>query len=174
MARKASFESDVSAEDLRIDKHKLDTEIIRHPELYLRAANAHVEAVSRADLLRREVDETRADVDSRVRRGFEKKEVKSTEKMITAAVEGHKDYKKAYSDYLDAKLEADRAAGLKEAFHRRGYMLRDLVSLWVAGYYSDASIRGAASGVLSEDDVQDSRRRISLKRQRLRDGRETQ
>jgi hypothetical protein len=55
-------------------------------------------------------------------------------------------HQRASNAYIDACRTANEVQGLKDAFAQRGYMLRELANLFVAGYYSAASVTVAGAG----------------------------
>lgn len=123
---------------LKIDKHALDDELVKHPSLFFKVAEAMTEAVAERDLLKEELAYTDAELDKQVRIILGDK---ATEAKVKGQVAIHKDHVYATSRYLEAKKQADMLAALKEAFHNRGYMLRDLAQLYVNNYYSTDSVR---------------------------------
>src|SRR5579872_1664627 len=68
-----------------------------------------------------------------------------TDTMVATMVQTSEDHEKAFNDYLIAKTKAERLQVLKESFQQRSYMLRDLVTLYSANYYEDASLKPTAA-----------------------------
>ena len=126
---------------LLIDKLALDTEIVRQPSLFFEVSEAFAEAVALRDAAKEELANVDADLDSKARKGKEK----ITEGQVKSFINASEDHTDCVATWLDAKKEADRLGALKEAFHQRSYMLRDLVSLHNANYFEETSVRSNAS-----------------------------
>ncbi len=136
-----SFE-DLKA-NLNIDKNCLDDEVIRQPVLFYTISELLTDAIAERDAAKEELSMTDADLDNEGRRVLTKADskAKTTEAMFKNYVQTHQDHENAFKVWLDAKTKADKLLALKEAFQQRSYMLRDLVSLYSANYYEEASIK---------------------------------
>lgn len=142
---------------LVIDRHALDDELIKQPGLYYRIGEAYAEAVAIRDTKKEALSTVDAELDGMFRSGPDK----LTEGKINALIQKDPKHQEAFIAYNEAKLAADKLGSLKDAFHTRGYMLRDLVALHTTGYFQSDSIKGTAS---TEDFVYDSRRAELAKR----------
>lgn len=142
---------------LAIDRHALDDELIKQPGLYYRIGEAYAEAVAIRDTKKEALSTVDAELDAELRKSGEK----LTESKIQAQIQIHPKHQEAFIHFNEAKWAADKLGALKEAFHTRGYMLRDLVALHTTGYFQSDSIKGTAS---TEDFVYDSRRAELAKR----------
>jgi len=131
-------------EQLAIDKSVLDDEVIRQPVLFYAISEAMTDAIAVRDAAKEDLATTDAELDKVVRMQMAGLE-KYTEAMVKNAVQIHPRHKKAFNAYLDAKSDADKLEALKDAFKQRSYMLRDLVSLYSANYFEDASIKPSAA-----------------------------
>lgn len=129
---------------LAIDKAALDDEIIQQPSLFFRVCEEYVVAAAERDALKEQLSYVDAQLDAEVRRRLEREDAKATEAMVKAQVQTHGDHEAAFTEFVEAKKKADVLSALKEAFHMRGYMLRDLASLTIANYYGETSIKGHA------------------------------
>lgn len=138
--RKESVNIDELREYLEIDKHNLDREIQRQPSLFFKVSDAYVSAAARRDFLKEEVSRTQSRLYAKHRRRFEKEGTKATEAQVNASVQSDEAYKEAVDKHILAREKADAFQALKESFHQRSYMLRDLVALHIAGYYERASV----------------------------------
>lgn len=127
---------------LEIDKHSLDDEIVKQPSLFFRASEAYVEAVAERDACKEELATIDAELDGKVRHDLDVAGDKITEAIVKNEIQSHKKHSAAFDTYMIAKTKADQLLALKEAFHQRGYMLRDLASLFVASYYENSSVQG--------------------------------
>lgn len=127
---------------LAIDKSVLDDEVIRQPMLFYMIGEALTTALAERDAAKEELAAVDADLDFRWRRKLAKdKTAKVTETLIKNHVQTSEDHEKAFGMWLEAKTKADRLQALKDAFQQRSYMLRDLVTLYSANYYEEASVR---------------------------------
>lgn len=141
MAKKNSAgEVDVLLEELRealkIDKHSLDDELMYQASLYGRVAEEHAYAVSRRDAANDECKRTDAELDLEIRRGFEAEERKYTESLIHSTVQADPRHTEARTRYLNANRDVDLLEALRDSFRQRGFMLRDMVELYVREYYN--------------------------------------
>lgn len=126
---------------LEINKHNLDQEIMQHPSLLFKIADAYLEAVAERDSCKEALASTDAELDAQIREELEGE--KSTETMVKNRVQLHGHHISAYESYFDAKRRADVLGALKEAFVTRGHMLRDLVQLHTTQYWENTSVTGA-------------------------------
>ncbi|HEV7234995.1 MAG TPA: hypothetical protein VGN15_02370, partial [Ktedonobacteraceae bacterium] len=60
---------------------------------------------------------------------------------VAQLVQTSDEHEKAFTQWLVAKTKADKLLALKDAFQQRSYMLRDLVTLYSANYFEDASLK---------------------------------
>lgn len=127
---------------LEIDKHALDDEIVKQPSLFFRASEAYVEAAAERDACKEELATIDAELDGKIRHDLEVAGDKYTEAIVKNGIQAHKRHSAAFDTYILAKTRADQLLGLKEAFHQRSYMVRDLASLYVASYYENSSVQG--------------------------------
>ncbi len=156
---------------LRIDRYNLDENVERQPELFFEVAEAAALARSEQDLAKDSVDEVESRLDVHVRGKAERKDERITEKEIKARIRQHPERASAMKNYLGLKLETERLDQLRDSFKQRGYMLRELVQLYLSSYYQDASASGSRAGVRDAraDDVQ---RRLAEKKRTRRKLRE--
>lgn len=126
---------------LAIDKSTLDDEVIRQPVLFYTISEALTDANAERDAAKEELATVDADLDGHWRKKLSKVQDKITEKMVQNCVQTSPEHEKAFDAYLAAKTKADKLSALKDAFQQRSYMLRDLVSLYSANYYEEASIK---------------------------------
>lgn len=126
---------------LKIDKNNLDEAIQRQPLLYYEVAQKHALAVSQRDEKYDAVKVTDALLSLEIRERFNEEGVKATEALVTAKVLEHTEHSKVVTDHMRAKYIADELLALKESFSQRSYMLRELVELYVSGYYTSDSVQ---------------------------------
>jgi len=126
---------------LKIDKHRLDEELEEQPMLLFQISESYVLATATKDSAKEYLATADAKLDKKAREYFDKREEKVTEAMVKNYVQTDKDHEKATQAYFDAKGRADLLAALKEAFQSRGYMIRDLCTLYAANYYEQGSAK---------------------------------
>lgn len=127
---------------LEIDRTSLDDEVRQHASLLFSVSEAMVEAIAKRDALKDFLTKTEAELDCEVREGFG--DDKYTETQVKSTVLTDPSRIKINAQLLEAKAEADKLIALKDAFHSRGYMIRDLVSLYLSNYYTEDSARGTS------------------------------
>ncbi len=137
---------------LVIDKHTLDDEIVKQPNLFFQVAEACADAVAERDACKEELETIDAELDGVVRRQFEKQQPPTTksrgtwptEAMVKHAIQSHKRHGSAFDTYILAKTRADKLLALKDAFNQRNYMLRELAGLFAASYWENTAVKGDA------------------------------
>lgn len=126
---------------LKIDKLALDDEVMQQASLLYEVSEALVDAIAKRDALKDALAKLEAEIDQDLRTQFEEAETKYTEPKIKSLILIDKFRTKANEELLAAKTQADRLMALKEAFQSRGFMLRDLCSLYQANYFESSSSR---------------------------------
>lgn len=124
---------------LKINMSELDNDLIQQPELLRQVSEAYALAVSRRDAAKEELERVNAELYSTIRSQAEEEGRKITEKAIDSEITQSPEHQRAHREWLDRKLEADQWSALKDSFYQRSHMLRDLVSLFTSGYFSDPS-----------------------------------
>jgi hypothetical protein len=125
---------------LRIDKHALDQELEEQPMLLFQISEAYVQAAAERDTLKEQLATIDANLDHAAREDFA--DQKYTEAMVKNLVQTDKKHDQAMLKFLKAKERSELLFALKEAFQSRGFMIRDLCSLYNANYFAEASARG--------------------------------
>lgn len=125
---------------LKINRHALDEEFEGQPSLFHKIGEAHANAVARRDYLKEQIDKVDADLYKKYRKKIEKSGDRATDTAIKMAISLDPRHQKAFNRYLNAKWKSDRILALKESFHSRSYMLRDLAGLYVANYFERTSV----------------------------------
>ena len=148
---------------LRIDKLSLDEELVQQPALFYDISEAYVALAAIRDGLKEQLATVDARLDTAVRVRLEKTG-KVTEAMVKNAIQLDDLHIAASDDYNRAKQAADEMSSLKEAFHQRAYMLRELCGLFTANYFERNSVSGSAS----VEAVQYDSKRTRLGRERSR------
>lgn len=147
---------------VEIDKHNLDRCLSEQPALFLDIADEYALARSRADEKKDALKRADAERALSIREGSEK----ITEKTVEAKVLISKAHNRAYAEYIEAEREAERWLALKETFQQRGYVLKDMVGLFVAGYFQEASTSGGKAREVREELNHQRREKIADDRQR--------
>jgi len=124
---------------LRIDPNNLDEMMMEHPMLFWSVSEQYVLAASIRDEAKENISITDAKMNSKVRKAIEKEGEKVTEKLVEARINIDPSHIKSVQDHRDAKEKAELWFALKESYQSRGYMLREMASLYVSNYYSAES-----------------------------------
>lgn len=146
---------------LKIDEHALDTALIRQPDMFYRVSQALALAISRRDFAKQTRDELMAELDADIRAVAARHEEKITEGGIKAQLTMDPAVKRAERECLDRGAMVGQLTALKEAFVQRSYVLKDLASLYVANYYSDASAGSRSTEQVKNRAGDDARRAMS-------------
>lgn len=128
-------------EQLAIDKSVLDDEVIRQPMLFYTVSEQLTDAIAERDGAKEDLASVDARLDTKWRKKLSDGNKRVTEGLIQSHVQTDPEHEKAFDVWLAAKTKADLLEALKVAFQQRSYMLRDLVALYSANYYEDASVR---------------------------------
>lgn len=128
---------------LVINKNALDEEVTQQPSLFFAVAEAYAEAATERDSLKELLGTIDAQLDAIVREELEGEKV--TESLVKNRIQVHPNHKAAFESYLEAKQKADVLGALKDAFHTRGYLVRDLCSLALANYYESNAVKDTAT-----------------------------
>jgi hypothetical protein len=136
---------DEAKKRLRIDKHDLDEELIRQPELFFEVSERVTQAIAERDALKEELANVDAELDKEVRAKLTKNLERFTEAMVKNAIQTHKKHATAAENYLEAKNEADNWVALKEAFHQRRYMIQELCGLYLGNYFQRTAVSGSVT-----------------------------
>lgn len=133
---------------LRIDLEELDECLIQQPSLYQEVAEGHALKISERDQAHEACKVTDADLSLDLRKELEEETGKKpTEAQLSSEIQIHEDHAKAHTAYLTLKREADYWHSLREAYHQRAYILRDLAQLMIAGYSASDAVSGGAGDV---------------------------
>lgn len=152
-------------DSLRIDRDDLDTALEEQPELYYHVAQAHATAVAEADAAKLDRDEVLAELDGKIRVAVEARGEKITENKIFQELQLLPLAQEARRARIKAGEVVNDWQALKDAYHQRSFMLRELVALYIAQRHDSAMAGGSAEarGRMSEED---SARASELRRQR--------
>lgn len=169
---------------IRIDKNDLDTALEQQSAYFLEVTRGVAEAISHRDRAKADLEFVEAEEDRAIRELENRKNVetlakddkakvsKMTEGAIKALIIEAKDYQDAKKLLILWNYLVQRWDGLKEAFSQRHYALRELSSLWIAGYYRAEGSAGARSptGSRSGNDYNALRDRLGDERRQRAEG----
>lgn len=128
---------------LEIDNTRLDKNLMEQADLFYRVSKEFTLACSRRDEAYDKIKHVYSELSVNYRQDLENEGRKVTDKAVDNWVIDHPDYRKAVGNHLKLKKVADDAGALKESFLQRSYMLREMVQLYVAGYYLDDAVKGS-------------------------------
>lgn len=126
---------------LKIDKHKLDDALETQAEIFHKISEHTALAIAEKDASKYDLDNLISATYLNIRKEAISKSRKITEVLLQNELEQVKEVQEAKEVYLEAKANTDEWLAFKESFSQRGYMLRDLATLWVAGYYAETAIK---------------------------------
>lgn len=152
--------------ELQIDRDGLDEALIRQPQLIFEVSEARARAVSYRDGLKDDLKRISAEAIADMREEALKEGKKVTETQLAADVNRHPAVVKATREYNAACFEADQWEALKQAFHDRTHILRELADLWIAGYFTSSSVRASSNDVRNQE-YNENRAKLREARQRL-------
>ena len=126
-------------EQLLIDKHALDDELIRQSQLFSEIGDQAVMAGAERDAAKENLEVTDSRLDTEWRKKLST--VKTTEKIINNHVKTDPRHEKAFELWLEAKSKADELENLQKSFLQRANMLKSLCQLYTSNYWMDSSIK---------------------------------
>lgn len=126
---------------LIIDKNSLDEELEKQPILLFEICRATSEAISLRDSEKQRLEVIDASINEDLRQEAFRTNTKITEAKLAAAVLLDHRHTQTYADYSEARKEADLWIALKEAFIQKGFALRELVELYLSGYFATSSVK---------------------------------
>ena len=142
--RQAAADAEL-AESLRIDEDNIDTCLVDQPGRFYQAAEAVAQANAARDTIKLELDELLAELGQLVRQAAADAEEKITEAGIQMKLTSMPKVQAKQRELLQTRSRAEHALALKEAYHQRSFMLRELVALQLAELNNLSIERGANS-----------------------------
>lgn len=165
-AEKLKEQFEVLEGGLPIDEHALDEALQQQPELFYQVSKMLALQVSRRDAAKQQVAEVEAAIDTELRNDAKKAEEKISEKQLEALKIQDPEVKVAYREYLELCQTVGLLTALEKAYQQRSYVLKDLVTLYVANYFGDGSNRSSRNNAASEISHADTRRALNDERRR--------
>lgn len=151
--------------ELQIDQYNLDQELLEQASKFYEVSEQFTRTSSLRDEAYEQIKELDAELNTSIRQEYIDSGTKFTEAQISSQVISHQDHKEAYRAYLNYKAKADELQSLKDAYIQRSYMLRDLVQLYIAGYFADKSV--SANNADADEFLHNTRkRRMNQKRKK--------
>jgi hypothetical protein len=136
---------------LIIDKNTLDEDVIQQPVLYQKVSEEYTYACSERDAAKEGLLGLDAKLAHELRSKYAQDTERVTDKRITEEVQAHPRHIVHYQ-YLSSLIRRAAYLGaLRDSFDQRGKMLRELSSLFVAGYFSRVVSTGASRNVGAAD-----------------------
>lgn len=152
-------------DELLIDEHNLDQELIGQPEKLYTIAQRLAIAISRRDAAKQALKEEEAHFALEFRNTARKEGDKFTEKEVSDETDIDDGVIAAKNTLRECEFIVANLTALKEAYKDRGYALARLVDLWLASYFeSDAAVRKPQQRLKNdraEKTQADIRRRLS-------------
>jgi len=152
-------------EFLVINKNRLDEAIEQQAEVFYHVAEGTANAISLRDQIKYELETLVSDTYLSIRLEASNEGRKITEVLLENEVTQDKEVQRMKEKHLAVKTEADKWLALKESFTQRGYMLREMASLYVSGYFAEVSVRASAD---TEEIQQQARRERMAARRKER------
>lgn len=129
---------------IMIDKHSLDECVMQQPELFHKVAERLALDISLRDEIKDRLSVIQAEADAQIRRDAEIAEMKVSETQIKMEITKHPDVVEVRNLLASLNKSVGLLQALKESYGQRSYMLKELVSLYLAQYYGDET--ATASG----------------------------
>lgn len=127
--------------DVEIDGEALDQEWLAQPSLMMQYTKHSAKKRKLLEEAKQNLDIAKAEADRKIRTNPEKFGIeKITETVVANAVLNENGYKQAYTEYLEAKYEADMAQGAVNAFEHRKSSLENLVRLYGQQYFAGPNV----------------------------------
>jgi len=149
---------------LRIDKNDLDETVIKHPELLEEVSTAFALAVSKRDQAKTEMERCQAELTLKYRRRANKAGERITNDEIASRVINDQTYVLVHDVFLTATKDVAQWQALKEAFISRGYMIRELCSLYASNYFNSTSVKVGGTQYADERSLRNAAKAILPRR----------
>jgi len=150
---------DVKQSDFEIDRFRLDEEWVEQPNLYFRYVQLAADARQDFDEAKASASVVRAEVEMDVRENpGEHGVAKVTEALVRAAVEASPKVQLADKKTIKARHAMDVVQGAVSALDHRKKALGDLVSLYLADYFSKPVARTDGKEAAEQFDKRRARR----------------
>jgi len=131
---------------LKINRYKLDRELVRQPQLYMEWALKAADAAKETAEAKHEYEVIKAEIEKKIRLRPHKYKLddKPTEGAIKAALVTSSKVKDSYAKYVEAQYNERILNDAKTAFVQRRKMLENLTQLNIQLHFADVTIPKAA------------------------------
>lgn len=123
-------------EDLEINEHALEKELLRQPLLFSKYSDLLAEAEKRVKKCEEQEKVLRSQLILQAANGEIKELGKATAQTIEAWFRDHPDHKEAKRNLIQAEYERDILQGVVSSFRIRTNMLENMVKLYLSNYYT--------------------------------------
>jgi hypothetical protein len=129
-------------DDVSIDQHDLERELVRQASLYLKYSELAVDANFERDKIKENIKVTESDIDLEIRQNFEQFgfDSKPTETAIRACILQQHEYRDIMGQYIKATKTFNSLTGAKTALEHKKKALELLVALIVRGYSAEPKV----------------------------------
>jgi hypothetical protein len=127
-------------EEIKINKHRLEEEIINQPGLYIKWAEKAARAMVNRIALDKQKKLVRAELDKKYRIKIEQSGEKVTENRVDACIRMDDEYKAVNAKLLEAIEEEAIMVDVKWAFQQRKTSLELLQEGIINGIYADPTV----------------------------------
>lgn len=137
---------------IRIDPDRLDIGVMDQAQIYMEVGEQYTSCCSLRDGARDQLAKKDSELARECRLAAETRNIKVTVDQVNDAVLLHPDRTAIKNDYEQLKALADKWGNLKAAFEQRMRMLREMVVLYSANYFTSstqASTGGAVRDALA-------------------------
>lgn len=150
-------------QQLLIDKNSLDKECVEFASIFDKVAEKVADAINIRDAAKEQISIIDAQISEAIRRDFESKGEKLTEARLSQLVLLDYRHLEVFNNWLRQKLDAEYWVAKKDAFSNKASMLKELCSLYIAGYFSDITVKGGKND-LEEKQYKQNKEIINKKR----------
>lgn len=129
------------SEDIKIDKYKLDFELINGPEIRHDWSKAHVEAIKQKQKAKARIELVSAEVDEDIRTNWEtfNFDKKPTEAAIKQAIIKSEQYQEVMDKFIETVGDAKMLEHSIEEFDQKHDNLGRMIKIYLTGYYSEST-----------------------------------
>lgn len=149
-------------QDLQINKHALDAELLDQAQRMFRYSSAHAQAMLNRDKAKQSLDITKANLDASIRVELTTAGTKFTEAVVDGKIRMSPGYIESQDKYQKAEHEVQLLLGAVMAMNARRSMLENLVKLFLGQYWSEPRLEGRG---LAPDIAQNATERAIMQSQ---------
>lgn len=127
-------------EDIKIDKERLDRELMNQASLYLEYSKNHADAIKFRDNCKNHLKVVDSELHLYLTKNWKSEfDTKPTAPTIAAWITTQKKHKKAQEALIKAEWEVNTTDSIQWSFAQRKSALEGLVTLIVTGFYAEPS-----------------------------------